>query len=190
MGSPVGRQLFHVKRSVREPGAGSREPGAGSREPGVLRPGGPGTGDREPRAGDPAVCSPSHTGRPRGDVQALMRSSCVPVPMKRTSRADAKMKAELGGPLVESGQVVDTMALLRDEVLYAPEAPPRVAVSTLLDVVVVVAMMARAASGGIASRSGLPAPRSASGFEASSLRRGSSGLTRSWHLPGSRTTRG
>ena len=119
-----------------------------------------------------------------------MRSSCVPVPMKRTSRADAKMKAELGGPLVESGQVVDTMALLRDEVLYAPEAPPRVAVSTLLDVVVVVAMMARAASGGIASRSGLPAPRSASGFEASSLRRGSSGLTRSWHLPGSRTTRG
>lgn len=42
------------------------------------------------------------------------------------------MRAELGGRLVESGQVVDTMALLRDEVFYAPEALPRVAVSTSL----------------------------------------------------------
>ena len=35
VGSPVGRQMFHVKRSVREPGAGSREPGAANRGPGV-----------------------------------------------------------------------------------------------------------------------------------------------------------
>lgn len=110
--------------------------------------------------------------------------------MERTSRADAKLKADLGGRLVESGQVVDTMALLRDEVLYAPEALPRVAVSTFLDVVLVDAMMARAASGGVVSRPGLSAPRCARGFEVSSLRRASSGSTRLWHLPGSRSTRG
>ena len=194
MGSSAGRQLFHVKRSVRCPVSGvrgsgeegswdsgsweSESPGVG--EPGKLRsgdrgsgsPGARRSGDRGPRAGDPAVRSPSQTGRRRGDVQSLIRSSCVPVPMERTSRAGAKLKAELGGRLVESGQVVDTMAFLRDEVLYAPEALPRVTVSTLLDVVVVGAMMARAASGGVVSRPGLSAPRCASGFEASSLRRG------------------
>lgn len=92
VGSPLGRQMFHVKRSVREPGAGSREPRTGDREsrswesespgvgePGKLRSGVRGSGEegspgarrsghRGPRAGDLAVRSPSQTGRRRGDV--------------------------------------------------------------------------------------------------------------------------
>lgn len=59
-----------------------------------------------------------------------------------------------------------------EPVFYAPEVPPRVAVSTRLDGVVVDAMMARAASGASCRARELSAPRSASGFAASCLRRG------------------
>ena len=69
MGSPVGRQLFHVKRSVREPGAGSPEarrsgdrgPGTASRRSGRLQPEPYRTPPRR-RAGSDAffVCTCSH----------------------------------------------------------------------------------------------------------------------------------
>ena len=153
-----------------------------------TRPGqggrGPGTEDQGAGVREPEVRSPIHPGHQRGDVQSLMILRVHRDLTERTSRADAKMKAELGGHLVESGQVVDMMAFLRDEVIYTPEALPRVAVSTRLDFVVVDAMMTRAASGASCCVRGLSAPRCASGFEASSFRRGSSGSTRPWRALG------
>ena len=80
---------------------------------------------------------------------------CIPVPMrKRSNRADAKMKADLQRWLIESGEAEELVAFLREERARHPVPPPRVAVTTSLDVDIFDAMMARALSEGIASRSG------------------------------------
>lgn len=119
VGSPVGRLMFHVKRS-------------------------------DKRSLDPcqSVCS--------GCVAHFVRHvPCIPVPMrKRSNRAAAKMKADLQRWLIESGEAEELVAFLREERARHPVPPPRVAVTTSLDVDVFDAMMARASSEGITSRSG------------------------------------
>ena len=73
---------------------------------------------------------------------------------KRSNRADAKMKADLQRWLIESGEAEELVAFLREERAPHPAPPSRVAVTTSLDVDIFDAMMARAASEGITSRSG------------------------------------
>ena len=73
---------------------------------------------------------------------------------KRSNRADAKMKADIQRWLIESGEAEGLVAFLREERARHPVPPPRVAVTTSLDVDIFDAMMARASSEGIASRSG------------------------------------
>ena len=73
---------------------------------------------------------------------------------KRSNRADAKMNADLQRWLIESGEAEELVAFLREEQARHPAPPPRVAVTTSLDVDIFDAMMARAASEGITSRSG------------------------------------
>ena len=80
---------------------------------------------------------------------------CIPVPMrKRSNRVDVKMKADLQCWLIESGEAEELVAFLREERARHPVLPPRVAVTTSLDVDIFDAMMARASSEGITSRSG------------------------------------
>ena len=73
---------------------------------------------------------------------------------KRSNRADAKMKADFQRWLIESGEAEALVAFLREERARHPALPPRVAVTTSLNVDIFDAMMARAASEGITSRSG------------------------------------
>ena len=119
VGSPMGRQMFHVKRS-----------------------------DRRSLDSCQSVCS--------GCVAQFVRHvPCIPVPMKkRSKRADVKMKADLQRWLIESGEAEELVAFLREERARHPVPPPRVAVTTSLDVDIFDAMMARASSEGITSRSG------------------------------------
>ena len=119
VGSPVGRQMFHVKRS-----------------------------DRRGLDSCQSVCS--------GCVARFVRHvPCIPVPMRKSrNRAAAKMKADLQRWLIESGEAEELVAFLREERARHPVPPPRVAVTTSLDVDVFDAMMARASSEGITSRSG------------------------------------
>ena len=119
VGLPVGRLMFHVKRS-----------------------------DRRSLDSCQSVCS--------GCVAHFVRHvPCIPVPMrKRSNRADVKMKADLQRWLIESGEAEELVAFLREERARHPVPPPRVAVTTSLDVDIFDAMMARASSEGITSRSG------------------------------------
>ena len=64
------------------------------------------------------------------------------------------MNADLQRWLIESGEAEELVAFLCDERARHPESPPRMAVTTSLDVDMFDAMMARAASEGITSRSG------------------------------------
>ena len=64
------------------------------------------------------------------------------------------MNADLQRWLIESGEAEELVAFLREERAPHPVRPPRVAVTTSLDVDIFDAMMARASSEGIASRSG------------------------------------
>ncbi|WP_454928560.1 CopG family transcriptional regulator [Actinomyces sp.] len=73
---------------------------------------------------------------------------------KRSNRADAKVKADLQRWLIESGEAEELVAFLREERARHPAPPPRVVVTTSLDVDIFDAMIARAASEGITSRSG------------------------------------
>jgi len=73
---------------------------------------------------------------------------------KRSNRADAKMNADLQRWLIESGEAEELVSFLRDERARHPMPPSRVAVTTSLDVDMFDALMARAASEGITSRSG------------------------------------
>ena len=119
VGSPVGRQMFHVKRS-----------------------------DRRSLDSCQSVCSSCV-------AQFVRYEPCIPVPMrKRSNRADVKMKADLQRWLIESGEAEELVAFLREERARHPVLPPRVAVTTSLDVDIFDAMMARASSEGITSRSG------------------------------------
>ena len=119
VGLPVGRQMFHVKRSDR-------------------------------RSLD--SCQSVRSGCV---AQFLRHVPCIPVPMrKRSNRADAKMKADLQRWLIESGEAEELVAFLREERARHPAPLPRVAVTTSLDVDIFDAMMARASSEGITSRSG------------------------------------
>ena len=92
----------------------------------------------------------------RGDCVAhfVRHVPCIVRMRKRNNRAAAKMKAELQRWLNESGEVEELMAFMREERARHPVPPPRVAVTTSLDVDTFDAMMARASSEGIASRSG------------------------------------
>lgn len=88
-------------------------------------------------------------------AQPVRHVPCIPIPMrKRSNRADAKMKADLQRWLIESGEAEELVAFLREERARHPVPPPRVAVTTSLDVDIFDAMMARASSEGITSRSG------------------------------------
>ena len=88
-------------------------------------------------------------------AQFVRHVPCIPVPMrKRSNRADAKMKADLRRWLIESGEAEELVAFLREERVPHPAPPPRMAVTTSLNVDIFDAMMARAASEGITSRSG------------------------------------
>lgn len=88
-------------------------------------------------------------------AQFVRHVPCIPVPMrKHSNRADAKMKADLQRWLIESGEAEELVAFLREERARHPVPPPRVTVTTSLDVVIFDAMMARASSEGITSRSG------------------------------------
>ena len=88
-------------------------------------------------------------------AQSVRNVPCIPIPMrKRSNRADAKMNADLQHWLIESGEAEELVAFLREERARHPAPSPRVAVTTSLDVDIFDAMMARAASEGIASRSG------------------------------------
>ena len=88
-------------------------------------------------------------------AQSVRHVPCIPVPMrKRSNRVDVKMKADLQCWLIESGEAEELVAFLREERARHPVLPPRVAVTTSLDVDMFDAMMARAASEGITSRSG------------------------------------
>ena len=92
----------------------------------------------------------------RGDCVAhfVRHVPCI-VPMrKRSNRADATMKVELQRWLNESGEVEELMAFMREERERHPVPARRVAVTTSLDVDIFDAMMARASSEGIVSRSG------------------------------------
>ena len=73
---------------------------------------------------------------------------------KRSNRADVKMKADLQRWLIESGEAEELVAFLREERVRHPVPPLRVAVTTSLDAGIFDAMMARASSEGITSRSG------------------------------------
>lgn len=73
---------------------------------------------------------------------------------KRSNRADATMNVELQRWLNESGEVEELMVFMREERARHTVPPPRVAVTTSLDVDIFDAMMARASSEGIVSRSG------------------------------------
>ena len=119
VGSPAGRQMFHVKHS-----------------------------DKRSLDSCQSVRS--------GCVAQLERHvPCIPVPMrKRSNRADAKMNADLQRWLIESGEAEELVAFLREERARHPVLPPRVAVTTSLDVDIFDAMMACASSEGITSRSG------------------------------------
>ena len=64
------------------------------------------------------------------------------------------MNADLQRWLVESGEAEELAAFLRDDRARHPTPPPRVTVTTSLNVDISYAMMARAASEGITSRSG------------------------------------
>lgn len=64
------------------------------------------------------------------------------------------MNADLQRWLIESGEAEELVAFLREERAPHPVPSPRVAVTMSLDVDIIDAMMARAASEGIASRSG------------------------------------
>lgn len=64
------------------------------------------------------------------------------------------MNADLQRWLIESGEAEELVSFLRDERAPHPVRPPRVAVTTSLDVDIFDAMMARAARQGITSRSG------------------------------------
>jgi len=64
------------------------------------------------------------------------------------------MKADLQRWLIESGEAEELVAFLREERARHPVPPPRAAVTTSLDVDIFDAMMARASSEGITSRSG------------------------------------
>ena len=64
------------------------------------------------------------------------------------------MKADLRRWLIASGEAEELVAFLREERARHPAPPPRVAVTTSLDVDMFDAMMARAANEGITSRSG------------------------------------
>ena len=64
------------------------------------------------------------------------------------------MKADLQRWLIESGEAEEFMAFLREERALHPTPPSRVAVTASLNVDIFDAMMARAASEGITSRSG------------------------------------
>ena len=88
-------------------------------------------------------------------AQSVRHVPCIPVPMRKSrNRAAAKMKADLQRWLIESGEAGELVAFLREERACHPVPPPRVAVTTSLDVDVFDAMMARASSEGITSRSG------------------------------------
>lgn len=65
------------------------------------------------------------------------------------------MNADLQRWLIESGEAEELVAFLREEQAPDPVPSPRVAVTTSLDVDIFDAMMARAASEGITSRSGV-----------------------------------
>ena len=92
----------------------------------------------------------------RGDcVTHFVRYVPCIVPMKkRSNRADATMNVELQRWLNESGEVEELMAFMREERARHPVPAPRVAVTTRIDVDIFDAMMARASSEGIVSRSG------------------------------------
>lgn len=64
------------------------------------------------------------------------------------------MNTDLQHWLNESGEAEELVAFLLEERAPHPVPPPRVAVTTSLDVDIFDAMMARAASEGITSRSG------------------------------------
>ena len=64
------------------------------------------------------------------------------------------MKADLQRWLIESGEAEELVAFLREERAPHPAPPSRVAVTASLNVDIFDAMMARASSEGIASRSG------------------------------------
>lgn len=104
---------------------------------------------------DKRCIDPRHSGCSGCVAQSVRNAPCIPVLMrKRSNRADAKMNADLQRWLIESGEAEELVSFLRDERARHPTPPPRVTVTTSLDVDMFDAMMARAASEGITSRSG------------------------------------
>lgn len=104
---------------------------------------------------DKRCVDPRQSGCSGRVAQSVSHVPCMPVPMrKRSNRADAKMKADLQRWLIESGEAEELVAFLREERVPHPAPPPRMAVTTSLDVDIFDAMMARAVSEGIMSRSG------------------------------------
>ena len=73
------------------------------------------------------------------------------------------MNADLQRWLIESGEAEELVAFLREERAHHPAPPPRVAVTTSLDVDIFDAMMARATSEGTRHGRELSALRCASG---------------------------
>ena len=104
---------------------------------------------------DKRCVDPRYSGCSGRVAKPVRHVPCIPVHMrKRSNRADAKVKADLQRWLIESGEAEELVAFLREERAPHPVHPPRVAVTTSLDVDIFDAMMARAASEGITSRSG------------------------------------
>ena len=104
---------------------------------------------------DKRCVGPRQSGCSGRVAQPVRHVPCIPVPMrKRRNRADAKTNGDLQRWLIESGEAEELVAFLREERAPHPVRPPRVAVTTNLDVDMFDAMMARAASEGITSRSG------------------------------------
>lgn len=104
---------------------------------------------------DKRCVDPRQSGCSGRVAQSVRDVPCMPVPMrKRSNRADAKMNADLQRWLIESGEAEELVAFLREERAPHPVPSPRVAVTTSLDVDIFDAMMARALSEGIMSRSG------------------------------------
>lgn len=104
---------------------------------------------------DKRCVDPRHSGCSDCVAQSVRHVPCIPIPMrKRSNRADAKMKADLQRWLIESGEAEELVAFLREERVPHPAPPPRVFVTTSLDVDIFDAMMARAASEGITLRAG------------------------------------
>ena len=104
---------------------------------------------------DERCVDPRHSGCSGCVAQPVRHVPCIPVLMrKRSNRADAKMNADLQRWLIESGEAEELVSFLRDERARHPMPPSRVAVTTSLDVDMFDALMARAASEGITSRSG------------------------------------